>query len=174
MNIQEFRQLIETYGTNSDVWPPDQKQEALALLQTGNRGAAAADAAAADAAAADAAAVITEFEPLDKLLDADIVDDSPALKLSILNKIHHLEFSKVETSDFKNTNPDLLAKLWHWLAPSPNGLFFIWRPAMAACIPLLAGVYLGTIMDTSANETAFEWEEDIYVMGLVTEIEEEE
>ena len=45
---------------------------------------------------------------------------------------------------------------------------------MAACIPILAGIYLGTMMDTSTDENLFEWEEDIYVMGLVSETTEEE
>ncbi len=45
---------------------------------------------------------------------------------------------------------------------------------MAACIPLLAGVYLGIVTETGSDDYLLEWEEDIYVMGLVSENEEQE
>jgi hypothetical protein len=39
---------------------------------------------------------------------------------------------------------------------------------------LLAGVYLGSVVETGSDDQLFEWEEDIYVMGLVSENEEQE
>ena len=56
----------------------------------------------------------------------------------------------------------------------PDALIFVWLPAIAACIPLLAGVYLGSVVETGSDDQLSEWEEDIYVMGLVSENEEQE
>jgi len=182
MDIHKFRKLIEAYGTNSDVWPSDQKQSALAFLNQSHQDLTRVSALDNP----DASSIIKEFELLDKVLDADIVDESPTLKLAILSKIHQADSVSYENNAIvsadtgvKNKQPEdkkpgLLNNLWDWLTPSPLGSFVIWRPAMAACIPLLAGVYLGTMVDPLTSDSLAEWEEDIYVMGLVPEFEEEE
>lgn len=157
MNIQTFRKLIEAYGTNSKVWPSADKVDALNFLDVDPV----------------AKSVVAEFRYLDQILNADVVTESPMLKVNILNQI---ENSNTTSADSKSadSSTDFITIIWHWLASPSDDTFVIWRPAMAACIPILAGIYLGTMMDTSTDENLFEWEEDIYVMGLVSETTEEE
>lgn len=153
MNIQRFKELIEAYGTRSERWPEADRPAALIFLEADR----------------DAVEIINELRRLDEALDADIVAQSTNLKADILHQISLTTVNRAE----KNRN-DLFSKLRHWLGPYPNGSFVIWRPAIAACIPLLAGVYLGSVVETGSDDQLFEWEEDIYVMGLVSENEEQE
>ena len=162
MNIQKFRKLIGAYGTNSEVWPSADKETALRFLDVDP----------------EAKSVVAEFRRLDEILNADMVTESSTLKMNILKQIQssNITGSDSTSSDStrSDTDTDLIARIWKWLAPQSNGTLVIWRPAMVACIPLLAGIYLGTMMDTSNDENLLEWEEDIYVMGLVSENTEEE
>ena len=170
MDIQRFKCLIEAYGTNSAAWPVDEKKAALLILESDHR----------------AKNIFMEFSQLDDVLNTDIVNEPIELKSKILG---HISNSKPaisqpsETATFKQlpqANEDgLLTGIKSWLTSFSNdylnqGSLSIWRPAMAACIPLLAGVYLGTATGSSADDYLLEWEEDIYVMGLVHESEETE
>lgn len=172
MNIQKFRKLIEAYGTNSEAWPSADKVDALIFLDVDPV----------------AKSVVAEFGQLDQILNADVVTESPTLKMNILKRIESsnaksLDLAIANATGFESTSPeststdsntDLITRIWKWLASPSDDTFVIWRPAMAACIPLLAGIYLGAMMGTSTDENLLEWEEDIYVMGLVSETTEEE
>jgi hypothetical protein len=162
MNIQKFRKLIGAYGTNSEVWPSADKETALRFLDVDP----------------EAKSVVAEFRRLDEILNADMVTESSTLKMNILKQIQSSNITGSDStssdSTSSDTDTDLIARIWKWLAPQSNGTLVIWRPAMVASIPLLAGIYLGTMMDTSNDENLREWEEDIYVMGLVSENTEEE
>jgi hypothetical protein len=162
MNIQKFRKLIGAYGTNSEVWPSADKETALRFLDVDP----------------EAKSVVAEFRRLDEILNADMVTESSTLKMNILKQIQSSNITGSDStssdSTSSDTDTDLIARIWKWLAPQSNGTLVIWRPAMVASIPLLAGIYLGTMMDTSNDENLLEWEEDIYVMGLVSENTEEE
>ena len=153
MNIQRFRELIEAYGTRSERWPEADRPAALIFLEADR----------------DAIAITNELRRLDEALDADIVAQSTNLKADILHQISLTTVNRAEQNQ-----DDLFSTLWRWLGPYANGSFVIWRPAIAACIPLLAGVYLGSVVETGSDDQLFEWEEDIYVMGLVSENEEQE
>mgnify|MGYP000011601597 FL=1 len=153
MNIQRFKELIEAYGTRSERWPEADRHAALIFLEADR----------------DAVEIINELRRLDEALDADIVAQSTNLKADILHQI-----SLTTVNHAEKNRDDLFSKLWRWLGPYANGSFVIWRPAIAACIPLLAGVYLGSVVETGSDDQLFEWEEDIYVMGLVSENEEQE
>lgn len=157
MNIQKFRKLLGAYGTNSEVWPSADKETALRFLDVDP----------------EAKSVVAEFRRLDEILNADMVTESSTLKMNILKQIQSSNITGSDSTS-SDTDTDLIARIWNWLAPQSNGALVIWRPAMVACIPLLAGIYLGTMMDTSNDENLREWEEDIYVMGLVSENTEEE
>ncbi|MFT6437415.1 MAG: hypothetical protein ACJAVI_005489 [Candidatus Azotimanducaceae bacterium] len=157
MNIQKFRKLLGAYGTNSEVWPSADKETALRFLDVDP----------------EAKSVVAEFRRLDEILNADVVTESSTLKMNILKQIQSSNITGSDSTS-SDTDTDLIARIWNWLAPQSNGALVIWRPAMVACIPLLAGIYLGTMMDTSNDENLLEWEEDIYVMGLVSENTEEE
>lgn len=162
MNIQKFRKLLGAYGTNSEVWPSADKETALRFLDVDP----------------EAKSVVAEFRRLDEILNADMVTESSTLKMNILKQIQSSNITGSDStssdSTSSDTDTDLIARIWKWLAPQSNGTLVIWRPAMVACIPLLAGIYLGTMMDTNNDENLLEWEEDIYVMGLVSENTEEE
>jgi len=153
MNIQRFKELIEAYGTRSERWPEADRNAALIFLQ-GDR---------------DAIEIVKELRSLDEALDADLVAQPTNLKLDILNQISVTTVNRAEKKQ-----ADLFSKLWYWLGPYANGSFVIWRPAIVACIPLLAGVYLGSVIDTGSDDYLLEWEEDIYVMGLISESEGQE
>ena len=153
MNIQRFKKLIEAYGTGSERWPEADRHAALIFLDSN----------------LDANEVIKEMRSLDEALDADLVTQPTNLKVDILSQI-----SMTPNHSARKHGDDLFAKLWHWLRPYVNGPFIIWRPAIASCFPLLAGIYLGTVMDIGSEDHLLEWEEDIYVMGLISENEEQE
>lgn len=157
MNIQKFRKLLGAYGTNSEVWPSADKETALRFLDVDP----------------EAKSVVAEFRRLDEILNADVVTESSTLKMNILKQIQSSNITGSDSTS-SDTDTDLIARIWNWLAPQSNGALVIWRPAMVASIPLLAGIYLGTMMDTNNDENLLEWEEDIYVMGLVSENTEEE
>lgn len=96
--------------------------------------------------------MLEEEHHLDKQLDAYQL---PAVNLSQLE-------SMILQQTTENVN--LLDQLINWLMPSRS----IWRPALAACLPLLIGVILGTSLEI---EDQYLLSEEIELFGVNTTAE---
>ena len=90
---------------------------------------------------------ITEEKRLDDLLDGYTVDSSmlAALERQILNK-----------AIFRRT---VLDKLLDWVSPA-HGL---WKPALAACLPILVGLSIGLSVDVGEQ---YSLENELTLTGL--------
>lgn len=139
-------EIIDAYGADPGRWPANERDEALKRLQ-------------ADAAAPDVAAAMERAGELDGWLETIPVSEaSPGLRRRVL-----------EASEQPQAL-DLLARLIQWLFPAGiESHTWIWRPALAAMLPLMVG-FLGGV--TTATDTATDewvtWEEEIYLTRIVS------
>ncbi len=120
MNESRVKALIDAYGAEAARWPADERASAEALcasspfLQSYRNNAARLD------GALDAHRVQPALS-VDDLLAT--LDAQPAASVAVDN------------------SPAWLDALMTWLFPGE--LIQVWRPALAAVVPVLAGVYVG-------------------------------
>ena len=127
-------QIINAYGTHSDRWPDEERAAAERQL----------------AEDLQAQQLIANMAFVDTALDSYEVFPQPHLRNRIL--------------------ADLPPKLWvdrclDWLLPSLDELWtYFWRPALAASLPLITGLLLGTSLFTV--EITDTWEDEIVLIAL--------
>ncbi|MFT4677818.1 MAG: hypothetical protein ACJAX5_003411 [Patiriisocius sp.] len=142
MNKREFDDLLASYGTHLSLWPE------------AKRGAAKSALASHPAWQSQIAEARRLDELLDKELD-ELVDDyhiepsaTARLEQQILNK-----------TIYRKTTLD---KLLDWLSPAQG----IWKPALAACLPILVGVSIGLAVDVGEQ---YSLEDELTLTGLESE-----
>jgi hypothetical protein len=135
MNEARARQLIDAYGADPARWPDDERVAAEALCEAlSDLATYRADAARMDQRLDDASvmATLTPEGVLAALAPELIVGTAPP------------------------TTDGALERLLNWLFPSEKTA--LWRPAIVACAPLVAGVALGIGLgdDPSADLSSME------------------
>ena len=95
--------------------------------------------------------LLHEAQRLDRILDLySIPEASNDLMKKVLNKL---------------PAPNLLDQFLKWLWPERKSL--IWQPALAASLPLVCGILLGSFLTPLDPDYEFD-EEGMYVMGMYT------
>jgi len=146
MDINTFETIIKRYGTRPDHWPAEDRQPAVELLGRSEA----------------ARAIVAAHQPLDDALTRYSVDvDVKRLEQRILEQVERMRRSRVD-------------RLVRWLWPDPAEPASIWRPALAAAVPLVFGVIIGSSATTLTLDGSVQYpvEEELYMMGLASETEE--
>ncbi|MEX0962697.1 MAG: hypothetical protein WDZ52_01465 [Pseudohongiellaceae bacterium] len=114
MTLEEFTKIVDLYGAESAAWPQRLRKECESFV----------------ANSVEARALINQQWAVDDLLDQFEVPEFPGLESRVLNQA------------LPEKRRSLFDPLVEWLLPQyGNGRNF-WRPAFAACLPLVFGIVL--------------------------------
>lgn len=139
MTLEQFRQLIETWGTVPANWPASSRDEAKRLLDTSDA----------------ARAMVTTMSGLDVALDRyEAKLDVDGLRQRILARL-------------PEPGIDFFDRLWNWLVPRQVSVASLWRPVTAATLPLVLGIVLGGNVAMPADQITDNWEDEIQMLALV-------
>jgi hypothetical protein len=140
MTLTEFTQLLEIHGADSGNWPPEQRQAMLSLARENE----------------EASNILSEFRRLDGMLAAMEAPQFADLA------------ARIADQELPQRQPGLMDRLLNWLLPANAGSS-LWRPALAACLPLFVGVIVGNYsnfaMEQSSQATQY-WEDELAMISL--------
>ena len=148
MKLGNFSQAIEFYGADSAMWPEDLREDLEAFLAKNE----------------SARSLLSEYSQLEQSLDKIAVPDFPGLETRVLNQA------------LSPRQQSLFVSLISWLLPTENFGANLWRPALAACLPLVFGIVLGNYYSfgISSEVDEFDYWEDELAMIALTDISESE
>ena len=148
MKLGNFSQVIEIYGADSAMWPEDLREGLEAFLAKNE----------------SARSLLSEYSQLEQSLDKIAVPDFPGLETRVLNQA------------LSPRQQSLFVSLISWLLPTENFGANLWRPALAACLPLVFGIVLGNYYSfgISSEVDEFDYWEDELAMIALTDISESE
>mgnify|MGYP003299983519 FL=1 len=148
MKLGNFSQVIEIYGADSAMWPEDLREDLEAFLAKNE----------------SARSLLSEYSQLEQSLDKIAVPDFPGLETRVLNQA------------LSPRQQSLFVSLISWLLPTENFGANLWRPALAACLPLVFGIVLGNYYSfgISSEVDEFDYWEDELAMIASTDISESE
>lgn len=147
MTIEELENIFENCGTNPTRWPANRKAEIERLIALDQQ----------------AMKLEQEFRNLEKSLNQLYVPDFSELEQVVLNQ------------NLPPRTDSFFEKFLNWLFPAGNNFKNLWRPAAAACIPLIFGATLGNNfafgIDISLEENEY-WEDQLIILALYDYSEE--
>lgn len=141
MRLEEFTHLIEVHGTNSNNWPSAIRED-LELFLVDNE---------------SAAKVLADYHQLEQELEEIPIPNFPNLEQRVLNQ--SLPPKQVSIVD----------NFLSWLFPTENLGAQLWRPAMAACLPLIFGIVLGNYYSFGITPTSEEfesWDDELAMLAF--------
>jgi len=142
MDLNEFRKLITAYGTVEANWPASTREAARTLIDTNP----------------EAAALVVRHSPLDNALDRyDVPVNEARIRAGILARIDNMAPAK-----------NVIDRFTSWLFPDLTDLHGIWRPALAASLPLILGIILGSTVSFGATDSTDTWSDEISMVALST------
>jgi len=138
-SLERFRIIVEAYGANAEKWPVDERKAALALMETD----------------LEAKNLLSAQHELDLQLDQSYQDKDnlDQLRLAILNSL-----PKQDT----RTKPTI-ENLLEWFIP--GDITSLWRPALAAILPLTIGITFGAQLSLSNSED--NWDQEFYLSAII-------
>lgn len=140
MTLEDFKQTIESLGTDSAQWPIDTRVQCEVLLKSSS----------------EARLLLNEQVELDSLLQKLEAPTFLGLETRILNQ------------DLPPRQQSLIDIIVDWLIPSQLGAQ-LWRPAIAACLPLVFGVLVGNFFSfgVTEQELALEyWDDELALLSF--------
>jgi hypothetical protein len=141
MTFDEFTHIVESHGVDPERWPDHLQQPCRDLL----------------ASSAEAQQLMTRHRQLAQELDQLLVPDFPGLE------------SRVLTQQLPRRKAALLDRLLAWLLPENPFGTQLWRPLMAACLPLVFGIVVGNYSSIGVfiEDDSFEyWEDELAMLSL--------
>ena len=148
MTLEEFTKIVEIYGIDSRDWPLGLRDDLKAYI-AGN---------------SEARTLIDQQQELDNLMDQVAVPEFPGLEARVLNQ------------ELPDRRESLIDPLINWLLPENNFGNQFWRPAMAACLPLMFGILLGNYFTFGVFGEGDEyeyWEDELTMLSLTDYSESE-
>lgn len=141
MNLERFARLVSAYGANSKAWPIEERGDAMRFLQHN----------------AVAEKLLRDEQVLDGHLDLYLTNelDLERLKSNIVDAAH---------GRLDEAKSSRLSRLLDWLVPVSS--IGIWRPALAATLPLIIGTLLGMNIDSEFDPDD-SWEDGLEIMAMV-------
>ena len=140
MNENRFKLLIDTYGADIRRWPEDEVAAALTFQQSSPA----------------AKQWLAEAQQVDNLLDRIDAGVEPGMLLEIQ--------SRIETS-FEQAHQTAVDRMINWLLPDVSAwATTLWRPTMAACLPLIVGISIG--LSTTTDEVTLSSSEEIALLAI--------
>ena len=139
MDLKQFSALLDQYGSNWENWPEQQRIAARSLAESDSQ----------------ARSLFNSQLQLDSLLFELPLPDTANLA------------SRIATQKLRPRKTSALDILIDWLVP--RQMPELWRPAVAACMPLLFGAVLANFFSFGVTEqqvAAENWNEELYVLAL--------
>lgn len=138
MNLERFARLVSAYGANSRAWPIEEREDAMRFVRHN----------------AAAEKLRKDEQVLDEHLDFYLTDefDFEQLKSNIVDAA----YGAAQTS--------LFSRLLDWLIPVSS--IDLWRPALAATLPLIIGTLLGMNIEAELDPDE-SWEDGLEIMAMV-------
>ncbi|HAG71493.1 MAG TPA: hypothetical protein DCL66_04740 [Gammaproteobacteria bacterium] len=140
MTLEDFKQTIESLGTDPAHWPIDTREHCERLLKSNS----------------EARLLLNEQSELDRLLQKMEAPAFLGLETRILNQ------------DLPPRPQSLIDSIVDWLIPDQLGAK-LWRPAIAACLPLVFGVLVGNFFSfgVTEQELALEyWDDELALLSF--------
>ena len=141
MNIDAFTQILETYGAVEANWPEESRAACRQLTATSE----------------EAQQLLRQFMLLEQSLDALDPPHFPGLETRILHQA--LPPQQLSLSD----------RLINWLIPKSGSPLSLWRPTLAACLPLVFGILVGNLTDFGAAQDSSEyqyWDDELIMLSF--------
>lgn len=143
MNIDRFRALTSAWGAHSDRWPEGERQSALTLLEQSQ----------------EARTILAAAQEMDAMLDGYTLPAATADNLRLKQNI-------TASINRPITQTSALTSLMNWLMPrGSKSLFFLWRPAVVASIPLMLGIAVGLTLFDNTTDT-LTTDEELMLLAL--------
>lgn len=140
MNLEQFTHLLDVRGCDRAAWRPREREQAETLLRE----------------SADARKLLQSQLQMETLLD----------------RIEAPEFAGLETRVLRQPLPTraraLADRVVDWLTPGSSP-FEWWRPAFAACLPLVFGIALSGWFSfgVDAQDPGYAyWDQELYLLSL--------
>lgn len=141
LTLTEFTDLLDRHGADVDTWPAATRERCQQLLDD-------------DAAARN---LLQQQRQLDSLLDRLPMPEFPRLEARVLHQ------------PLPPRARSTLDAALEWLFPAGVLGRQFWRPAMAACLPLMFGFVVGNFFSfgiTAENPGFDYWDDELYMLSL--------
>lgn len=136
MTSDRFSRILQAYGANPERWPVDERQPAEQFLASNRQ----------------ALGLQADEQWLDDVMNQFKVEtDTSRIRSRIMSALPRGRLRRVD-------------KILEWLFPEHVEL--IWRPILAAALPLALGLGLSLSTMQTADEWD-RWEQEIYLMGFI-------
>lgn len=139
MDLNDFTTLLSTYGTIEANWPEPMREAARKFADSNT----------------EAAALLSRYRALDDAMSRyEVPLNQSKIRAGIMARINA-------------PRPGIIDRVAGWLFPDLTDLHAIWRPALAATLPLVIGIILGSTIsiDTTADKSQT-WNDEISMVAL--------
>ena len=141
MKLEQFIAMLDLHGCDSAAWPAAERDGAQALLREN----------------APAREALQRQSRMESLLDQLQAPEFPGLEAAVLRQ------------PLPARIPSLADRIVGWLNPGDSPLAW-WRPAFAACLPLVFGIALSTWFSFGvggAEDPGYAyWDQELYLLSL--------
>lgn len=141
MTVDKFNDILETFGCDSRHWPESDRETCLQLM-------------AENPQAKD---LFERHLLLASNLDQLQVPDFPGLEQRVLSQ------------NLPPRAQGILDRFVNWLLPAADSGSRLWRPALAACLPLVMGIVVGNFtsfgIDTGSDGFQY-WEDELIMLSF--------
>ena len=146
MTLEKFTRIIDLYGCESARWPQSLLAECESFV-TNN---------------IEARTLLNQQYQVDESMEKLEVPDFPGLETRVLNQ------------SLPKHNRSFFEEAMSWLIPDEYFGKQVWRPAIAACIPLVFGIVVGNYFSFGIDieDDGFQYWDDELVMLSLTDYTE--
>jgi len=143
MTLDQFEQVLQTCGSDPQSWPAPSRTDCESLLRTDPQ----------------AQQLHRSYQQLDASLDALPAVAFPGLEQRVLHQA--LPARKPQPS----SSP--VDRLLEWLLPQSGAP--LWRPALAACLPLVFGIVIGNFYSFGIGNSGDgfrNWDDELLMLSF--------
>lgn len=141
MTLEEFTQIIDSHGSEPTRWPARLREQCKNFM----------------ANSIEARALISQQRQLEMLMDQIELPAFPGLEARVLAQV------------LPPPRDSSLEQFLAWLLPWDSLGKHFWRPAMAACLPLVFGIVIANFYSfgVGVQSEGFEyWDDELYMLSL--------
>ena len=141
MTLEEFTSIIDLYGSESAHWPKSLRTECESFAANN----------------IEARTLLNQQRQVDSIMGQLQVPRFPGLEARVLNQ------------SLPERNRGFFEKAMRWLIPDESFGKQVWRPAVAACIPLVFGIVLGNYFSfgIGIEDDGFQyWGDELAMLSL--------
>ncbi|GJM13535.1 MAG: hypothetical protein DHS20C12_19380 [Pseudohongiella sp.] len=141
MTLEEFTRIVDLYGAESAHWPKELCTDCETFVANN----------------IEARTLLKQQWQVDELMTQLEVPSFPGLETRVLNQ------------SLPERSRSFFEEVISWLVPEENFGQQFWRPAVAACIPLVFGVVLGNFFSfgIGVEDDGFQyWDDELAMISL--------